>query len=97
MDDLFSWQPDSCKRLCDEAPTRLAARRVLYAESCFFFTLNLCTVYGGSITQLIVVQGGKTWKSIRQKEFIPVLGFPKVPAHLAEWQNLVSYVVAHAL
>ena len=53
--------------LCDTIWTRLAARRFLYGESCLFFTLNLCTVYGGSMTQLIVIQGEEMWKSIRQR------------------------------
>ena len=37
-------------------------------------------IYGGSMTQLIFVQGGKGWNALLQKVFITFLGFPKVPA-----------------
>ena len=54
-------------------------------------------IYGGSMTQLIYVQGGKMWNALRQKEFITFLGFSKVPAHLGDWQNVVGLLLSVVL
>ena len=35
--------------------------------------------------------------ALRQKEFITFLGFPKVPAHLGDWQNVVGLLLSVVL
>ena len=37
------------------------------------------------------VQGGITWKMMCQKDCTTVLVFPKVPAHLEDWQGFVRH------
>ena len=66
------------------------------AERIEIFVCRL-VIYGGSMTQLIYVQGGKMWTTLRQKEFITFLGFPKVPAHLGDWQNVVGVLLSIVL